>query len=109
MDNISTDNRGFKRFDIKFPAKIESGSNKSSLRLYTRDISSSGAFFYTVQPFKEGIRVKIEIILENNTLRRLTGSQSHIQALGIIVRCESEGMAVRFNNHKIKSLITIIN
>ncbi len=110
MGNFIEDNRKSKRFDIRFPATIRVGSKVSIiLKLCTRDISSNGVFICSKHPLKNGIKVNMEIVLENDTLKRLTGSQSSLKVHGTVVRCEPEGMAVKFNAHKITPRLSLMN
>jgi len=93
--------RKFERYDLQFPAKIEfAGNDVAPLKLYTKDISANGAFFCTAYPLNEGMKVNIEIVIENATLKKLTGYESCIKISGIVIRCETEGMAVTFNGHE---------
>ena len=72
--NVQEQNkRKFERFDLNCNATIETGEKETKLKLYTRDISAGGAFFQTAQSFEPGMKVRLEIIIENATIKKLTG------------------------------------
>jgi hypothetical protein len=94
------------RFTLKLPAKIEmeiSGQENRIFDLHTSNICVGGAFFPTTQPITEGARVKIDLLLSfNNKLKTILDKlklddQAHIKVKGTVVRSESVGMAVRFD------------
>jgi len=45
----------------------------------TRDISASGAFIYTKEPFSEGTRFKLNLTVPSNRIKQITGANSLIQ------------------------------
>jgi len=100
MEKSKDNRRKFERYDLQFPASIQTTGEERPLKLYTRDISANGAFFCTAYPLEQGIKVAIEIIIENETLKKLTGHESCIKISGIVIRCEKEGMAVSFDGHE---------
>ena len=55
-----------------------------------------GAFFHTERPLSEGTKVKLNLILVVEKLKKLTGSQCHIKVNGTVVRPEQRGMAISF-------------
>ena len=92
--------RKSERYDLQFPATVQVEGRETPLKLFTKDISSGGAFFCTAYPVETGIKVSIEIVIENETLKQLTGHESCIKLTGKIVRNDSDGMAVAFNGHE---------
>ena len=44
------------------------------------------------------MKVKVEILIGNETVNKLTGSCSRIKMRGEIIRCSSEGVAIRLND-----------
>jgi len=102
--------RKFERFDLELPAGIELATSDQEneekiLNLMTKDICSGGAFFYTTHPLPEGTEVKIELVLDLDKLKKLTGERAFISAKGTVLRAEAEGMAICFDkNYKIRSL-----
>jgi len=99
--------RAFERFDLNVPATIEvmPQCREKILNLKTRDICAGGAFFHTAQPLAEGTDVRLDIVLDIDRIKRLTGGSSHIRVKGRVLRLEFEGMAVRFHKkYKITAL-----
>ena len=91
--------REFERFDLELPARAEvetPGRKMAPFSLKTSDISAGGAFFHTAQPFSEGTKVQLNLILVVEKLKKLTGSQCNIKVMGTVVRSEEDGMAIRF-------------
>jgi len=94
--------RRLERFDLHIPATIElltSDQEKSLLNLLTSNICSGGAYFHTAQPLPEGTQVKIDLVLPLDKLRRLKDDckQAYIKVTGTVLRSESEGMAICFD------------
>jgi len=94
--------RRLERFDLELPATIElltSDQEKSLLNLLTINICSGGAYFHTTQTLPEGTQVKIDLILPLDKLRRLKDDckQAYIKVTGTVLRSESEGMAICFD------------
>jgi c-di-GMP-binding flagellar brake protein YcgR len=102
--------RRLERFDLTEPARVivESGAgNKEHLSLTTKDVSSGGAFLYCAQPLSEGARVKLELLISLDALQKLVGEKgkAKIKVSGTIIRVETEGVAIRFENkYKITAL-----
>jgi len=97
-----TDKRRLERFDLELPATIElltSDQEKSLVNLLTTNISSGGAYFYTPQPLPKGIQVKIDLVLPLDKLKKLKDEckQAYIKVTGTVLRSESEGMAICFD------------
>jgi hypothetical protein len=106
MKEIQVEKRGLRRFDLEIPAKIRVTSSQRkerALDLLTSNISSGGAFFHTSQPLSEGTVVKIDLILPLNRLvKRLEKGEkrykhAYIRISGKVLRTESRGMAIVFN------------
>ena len=94
--------RKLERFDLELPATIQfltPGQEKSLLDLLTTNISSGGAFFHTTRPLPEGTPVKIDLILPLGRLKKLKddSKQAYIKVTGTVLRSESEGMAICFD------------
>lgn len=94
--------RKLERFDLKIPAKIEvktSDQEEEVLNLLTSDICSGGAFFHTTQPLPEGTEVKIDLVLPLDKLNKIKDDyqQVYIKITGTVLRSESRGMAIYFN------------
>ena len=97
--------RKLERFTLKLLTKIEmviSGQEKRIFDLQTSNICAGGAFFPTTQPIAKGTQVKIDLFLSFDKLKTILdklklGGQAHIRVKGIVVRSESVGMAVCFD------------
>lgn len=97
-----TDKRRLERFDLEIPATIEFlnlDDKEKILNLLTGNICSGGAFFHTTQPLPEGTQVKIDLVLPLDKLRKLKDEhkQAYIKVTGTVLRSESEGMAICFD------------
>jgi len=62
------------------------------LELYTRDVSSDGAFFYTNDPLPVDTDLSMTLFLPAGPTPK-----GKISVDGKVIRTEQEGMAVRFN------------
>ena len=94
--------RRLERFDLVVHAAIEfinEHHDERMMNLLTTNICSGGAFFYTNQPLPEGTKVKIDLVLPLDKLKKL--KKEHKKALikvtGKVLRTESEGMAICFD------------
>ncbi len=96
--------RKFERYSANFPATLALNTGIGDQKLYTKNISAGGALFHSEQPFQEGMKITVEIVLENDTFEKLTGYQSCIRVTGTVVRSDQEGVAIRFGDHKIMPL-----
>ncbi len=93
------DKRKIERFEIELPARMETNSpnRKQVFDIVTKNISASGAFVITNSSISKGLRIKINLTLQNRKLAELTGSQSLIECEGCIVRVAPTGVAVCFD------------
>ena len=91
--------RQFERFPLTLPARMETitEGKKQIFELKTRDISSSGAFLYTPDPFPEGTRFKMDLTVSSKKIKELTGVQSLIECEGNIIRSTPAGVAICFD------------
>ena len=91
--------RQFERFTLTIPARMETitSGKKQVFELKTRDISSSGAFIYTPEPFPEGARYKLDMTVPSEKIKELTGVKTLIECEGIIVRSTPGGVAICFD------------
>jgi hypothetical protein len=86
--------RGVQRFDLKLHTVLKELENRADmLELYTRDISSDGAFLCMENPLPLDTPVELTFFLP---LRRQI--RSKIQTNGRIIRAEGRGVAVRFES-----------
>ena len=102
--------RRLERFDLCAPVQlvVEYGEGeRTSLALETRDISSAGAYLYCSQPPEEGARVRMDLLISPDALRKAAGEQgkARIRVRGRIIRVDPQGIAIRFENkYKITAL-----
>ncbi len=94
--------RRLERFDLEIPATIElltPGQERELLNLLTSNMCSGGAYFHTTKPLPEGTQVKIDLVLPLDRLKRLKEAyrQAYIKVTGKVLRSESEGMAICFD------------
>ena len=91
--------RQFERFTLTIPARMETitSGKKQVFEFKTRDISSSGAFIYTPEPFAEGTRFRMDLTVPSERIKELTGSRSLIECEGNIVRTTPTGVAICFD------------
>ena len=101
MKGSADNRRKYERFDVSLQAKLALVEQQHSFDLSTRDISAGGAFFDTEKPVTEGCKVTIEITISNETLKKMTGYGSCIKVDGVVVRSDSDGIAVSFKGHEI--------
>ena len=101
MGHTAEDRRKFERFQISAPAMMEIEEQESAVAIETRDISAGGAFFLSAEPLTAGEKVKIEIVIPNETITNLAGTQFQLKVEGTVIRCESNGIAVKFNGQEI--------
>jgi hypothetical protein len=106
MKATAEEKRGLKRFDLEIPARIKVAApnrEAGALDLLTSDISSGGAFFHTTEPLAEGTDVKIDLILPISKLCKSLEEgereykNAYIKVSGKVLRTESRGMAIVFN------------
>jgi hypothetical protein len=96
------DKRRLKRFDLEIPATIElmdSDREEGTVNLRTSNMCSGGAYFHTTKPLPEGTRIKIDLVLPLDRLKRLEDGckQAYIKITGRVLRSGSEGMAICFD------------
>jgi hypothetical protein len=91
--------RAYERFQLALPTRVElilSGGGQV-FEAQTRDISAKGAFLNTREALPEGTGVWLELTIENERIRELTGTQGVIRVEGTVVRSTPEGIAVHFD------------
>ena len=103
MSEPTMERRDVERFDLSIPAKIESMTptrEEETMNLLTSDVCSGGAFFHTSQPLREGVQVKVSLVLSFDKLEGLKDEwkQALIKVNGRVLRCESSGMVICFDS-----------
>jgi len=89
------------RFTLELPAVISITDERGKPRTFnvvSRNICAGGAFLQPDELLSEGTYVKINLILSLNNFRGMEGKGSRINVSGTVVRTESQGMAVCFDN-----------
>ncbi len=98
MNNYE-EKRMFERFNLGMSAIIKTEKLDKEIQAITTDISAGGALFKDISILKEGMKLKIELLIGNETVKKITGSISRIKLLGKVVRCTSESVAIRFHDN----------
>lgn len=99
--------RKYERFDLSLPAKIEvvTFEEQEVLDALTDNVSAGGGFFHSAKPIPEDVQVKIELIVNSERLKELTGTQGLIKVEGRVVRSSPRGIAIWFHkNHQLLPL-----
>jgi hypothetical protein len=87
------------RFQLVLPTRVEVVSSDEGrvFEARTRDISAKGAFLSTREALPEGTEVRLNLTIENERIRELTGTQGFINVEGKVVRSTPEGIAICFD------------
>ena len=90
--------RKLKRFDLKVPGRVTSGSKIVECSVLTRDISSGGAFVDSPFSLPDGAGVILELILSVKRPVTSTGNSGHtrVTVSGRVLRSDDRGMAIQF-------------
>jgi hypothetical protein len=93
--------RKYERYDLAVPVKIETlarTAKKRTISLKTENVCAGGAYFHTDIVMTEGTKVRLELLLSYDTRKTLRNSKSaRIRILGTVVRCQQDGVAIRFS------------
>ena len=100
--DTTNERRKLERFTIELPAKIEVVSiNQKEMRLtlFTKDISSGGAYFRTQKPLPVGTEVRVDLVLPLDKLKKFLNDREKVtvNVTGTVLRAEPRGMAVGFS------------
>jgi len=93
--------RTVERFDLQLEAFVslpDTGTQKEAESLLTRDISMCGAFLITESPLPVGSKICVDMILTLEGRTKQGAQQAWIKASGKVLRTDTEGMAVGFDN-----------
>jgi hypothetical protein len=93
--------RRFERYSLTLPARLESDDRVGRVPggLMTSNISAGGAYVMTTVPPRQGMEVRMEIILPFNNLKKVkVEKDACVMITGKVVRAEEAGMAVQFND-----------
>jgi len=92
-----SEKRKIERFDLVFPVRLKSNGVENS-DLFTRDISSRGAFIRTSKPLDSGVKVELSVTFPTGEI--------YLNVTGKVVRVEQDGMAIQFSR---PSLVPVSN
>jgi hypothetical protein len=85
--------RDLSRFNLRLRSILKKLQNgEEALELFTRDVSSNGAFFFTNNPLPIDTTLAMTLFLPVGK-----SAIGKIGVAGRVVRTEGEGMAVRFD------------
>jgi len=94
--------RLYKRFSAKLPVTLEAIASSRQRVLYvkTKDISATGAFFYTKEAsfIPDDTQFILNSSNPNNIRIKLKKLKQLQNCIGTLVRSTSEGIAIRFNS-----------
>jgi hypothetical protein len=100
MDGM--ENRQLDRFELEIPVLLDSfdqSRKEENICLLSRDLSGNGVFVFTSSPLSLNALVKLGMILDIKSVYESGHKQySLIEVEGIVIRVESAGMAIRFEN-----------
>ncbi len=89
------DRRNRERYLLRIPAqlRVRTPDTEQVLPLFTRDISSRGAFFLVQEMLDPGTRVDVSLYVPIGRAR-----QSEMETSGRVIRREENGVAVHFDS-----------
>ena len=93
--------RSVERFDLGLKAFVsvsDDTDESESLAMLTRDISANGVYLLTDRPLPVGTRVKVDMVLSLDELKKL-GGKALIKTSGKVLRTETGGMAICFDRN----------
>lgn len=109
---MSTEKRSQERFSLNLQARISyrhSDDQSPAIATVAANISTGGAFLKTAHPFPMAAKVNIEFhlgfeelkllkfILSMDSLKKLRGQTVWVQASGIVIRREADGVGIIFD------------
>ena len=102
----SAEKRKLERFKLEMPARIkrvqstaEPDARMTEMNGLTRDVSSGGAFIRSEEPLPKGSEIIIQLTLPLDKFKSLkTIKDVQIKVTGKIIRIESSGFGVSFND-----------
>ena len=93
--------RKVERFDLELEAfvSLSGETDQSDMgNLVTRDVSMNGVFLVTDAPLPVGSKVNVDMILTLRGRKKQDAQQAWIKASGKVLRTDSQGMAVSFDD-----------
>ena len=92
---MNSDKRTIERFALVLPACLKS-AGPEKCDIFTRDISSQGAFVQTANPLALGEKVEMVVTLPSG--------KNFLNVTGKVVRVEQDGMAIQFSRANTSSV-----
>jgi hypothetical protein len=95
------DKRNVERFDLDlkaFVSEFDDTDESKSCAMQTRDVSTNGVFLFTDTPLPVGTRVKVDMVLALDELKKI-GGKALIKTSGKVLRMEAGGMAICFDRN----------
>ena len=95
-----SDERSDRRFLLDLPATVsvkKASLAEKPLELKTANISSGGAFFQTPYFLPVGTRVKIDLEIAIDEVKKIKNRKALIKLSGVVIRSQKDGMAVSFS------------
>jgi hypothetical protein len=94
--------RDVERFDLNLEAYVlvdGASPDAQAQSLMTRDVSMNGAYLLTPTPLPLGTKVNVDVILSLEGLTPRETRKALIKASGAVLRTDSKGMAIRFDEN----------
>ena len=91
--------RKLERFDLQFQTLVSEYKGECApekMNLLTTNISSSGTFLRSAHPLPVGTKVKLDLVLSLDELKKVKGKRTLIEVSGKVIRNGGGGMAVCF-------------
>ena len=93
--------RKVERFDLELEAFVSLPGESDPTdkgNMVTRDVSMSGVYLVTDAPLPVGSKVNVDMILTLGGRKKHHAQQAWIKASGKVLRTDSQGMAVSFDD-----------
>ena len=92
--------RSNRRYNLQLTCAISTSSPdaQAPCELVTDNISSGGAYLYTTSPYPVGTRLKIQIMIRRSSHSDLGFTGACINVWGEVLRIDTAGMAVEFDD-----------
>jgi PilZ domain len=101
--------RKLERFDLQLQTLVSAyrkGCAPDTMNLLTTNISSSGAFLRSGQFLPIGTKVRLDLVLPLDELKKDKVKKTLIEVSGEVIRNERQGMAVCFaEDYKISPIV----
>ena len=92
--------RKHERFQLELPARLEVNTSRRTeiFELRSKNISAAGTLLIgTIEQFPAGTRCYLELLVNSQRIKELTGAQGLIKIGGTIVRSTADGLVICFD------------